>query len=107
MNILLAVAIQKRHALATGDFRSLDFWFCVLPLALLVGTALCTVRGYSLTPDEPERFASELKGKTKAAQYLDSKHTIKVTNDEKHEERSKRQRKDARRAALSRLSCFC
>jgi hypothetical protein len=49
--ICVGVAIQERHALASGDFRSLDFWFGVLPLALLIGAALCTVRGYSLTPE--------------------------------------------------------
>ncbi|MDP1590692.1 MAG: PH domain-containing protein [Prosthecobacter sp.] len=49
--LCVTVAIHERHALASGDFRSLDFWFGVLPLALLIGTALCTVRGYSITPD--------------------------------------------------------
>ncbi|MEQ1751384.1 MAG: PH domain-containing protein [Prosthecobacter sp.] len=49
--LCVCVAIQERHALATGDIGSLDFWFGVLPLALLIGTALCTVRGYSITPD--------------------------------------------------------
>lgn len=49
--ICVGVANQERHALASGDFRSIDFWFGVLPLALLIGAALCTVRGYSLTPE--------------------------------------------------------
>lgn len=49
--ICLGVAIHERHALAAGDVRHLQFWFGVLPLALLIGTALFTVRGYSLTPD--------------------------------------------------------
>ena len=49
--LCVGVAIHERHALATGDFRSLDFWFGLLPLALLIGAALCTVRGYSITPD--------------------------------------------------------
>jgi hypothetical protein len=49
--ICVGVAIQERHALASGDFRSLAFWFGVLPLALLISAALCTVRDYSLTPD--------------------------------------------------------
>jgi hypothetical protein len=49
--LCVGVAIQERHALSSVDFRSMDFWFGLLPLALLMGTALCTVRGYSLTPD--------------------------------------------------------
>jgi hypothetical protein len=49
--LCVGVAINERQALASGDFRSLDFWFGVLPLALLIGTALCTVRGYSITLD--------------------------------------------------------
>jgi hypothetical protein len=47
----VSVAIDERHALASGDLRGLDFWLGLLPLALLVGTALCTVCGYSITPD--------------------------------------------------------
>ncbi len=49
--LCVGVAIHERHALSSGDIRSLDFWFGLLPLALLMGTALCTVRGYSLTAD--------------------------------------------------------
>lgn len=49
--LCVGVAIHERHALASGDLRGLGFWFGLLPLALLVGTALCTVRGYSITPD--------------------------------------------------------
>lgn len=49
--LCVKVVIDERHALASGDFRSLDFWFGLLPLTLLMGAALCTVRGYSLTPD--------------------------------------------------------
>lgn len=49
--LCVGVAIHERHALASGDLRGLEFWFGLLPLALLVGTALCTVRGYSITPD--------------------------------------------------------
>jgi len=45
------VAIREWHAVASADFRSLDFWVGLLPLVLLIGAALCTVRGYSLTPD--------------------------------------------------------
>lgn len=49
--LCVGVAVQDSHALSSGDFRSLDFWFGLLPLALLIGAALCTVRGYSITPD--------------------------------------------------------
>lgn len=49
--LCVSVAIHERHALASGDICSLDFWFGLLPLALLIGTALCTVRVYSITPD--------------------------------------------------------
>jgi hypothetical protein len=49
--LCVRVAIQEWHTLASGDISSLDFWFGVLPLGLLIGTALCTVRGYSITPD--------------------------------------------------------
>jgi hypothetical protein len=49
--ICVIIVIQERHALASGDFRSLHFWFAMLPLGLLMGAALCAVRGYSLTPD--------------------------------------------------------
>jgi hypothetical protein len=49
--LCVKIAIDERHALASGDFRSLDFWSGLLPLALLIGAALCTVRGYSITPD--------------------------------------------------------
>jgi hypothetical protein len=49
--LCVGVAIHERQALASGDILSLDFWFGMLPLALLIGTALCTVRGYSITPD--------------------------------------------------------
>jgi len=48
---LFGLCISQRHALVAGDFRSPDFWIGLLPLVLLIGAALCTVRGYSISPE--------------------------------------------------------
>ena len=49
--LCVSIVLHEWPSLLSGDFRQLPFWLAVLPLGLLIGAALCTVRGYSVTPD--------------------------------------------------------
>src|SRR5690348_5669614 len=50
--LCLTVALWQWHTLAAMHIDTLRFWLALLPLALVLGAALFTVRGYSVAADE-------------------------------------------------------
>jgi Bacterial PH domain len=49
--VCLAVTALLWRSLTAAEFGSFSFWLTLLPLALVVGSALFTVRGYTLSGD--------------------------------------------------------
>jgi hypothetical protein len=49
--LCLAIPFWGFRALATKQIAGSGLWFCVVPLAVVFGSALFTIRGYTVLPD--------------------------------------------------------
>lgn len=49
--VLLSVALSEWREIAALQIGAIEFWLSILPLLIVVGAALFTIRGYSVTND--------------------------------------------------------